>query len=338
MEVGRHLGRGQRRAAAATRQVDPEVFLLNLRGRHNLTLRTEEGFRAAIQHFHAATRKDPTFAPCHVGLADGYIMLVNYGLIPIAEGVPPARSALDQALELDPGSAEAYRALAQLRWNVEFDWPGARQAYEHSLRLDPNAAGTHYWYGTFLGVWGRFEESFTELRRALELDPLSLIVTAVIGWTHYFAGEVEQALPFYEAALRIEPNFLLGRWFRGEALVELGRFPEGLAELEAAYDLSGHSARMLGYLGYAYGRSGREDLARRALQELEQRSRQGYVPPYFLALVHCGLGDASAALDHLDRAVTLPDSMVRDLKVDPPLALLRPEPRFRSLLARIGLT
>jgi TolB-like protein len=336
-EVHSRLGRGRIRKLPPRRQVDPEVYLLDLQGRHYLTLRTEAGFRSAIQCFDEATRRDPTYAPSFVGLADGHNMLVNFGMIPVKQGVPATKAALGKALELDPDSAEAHRALATIRWIAEFDWPGAEREYRLAIGLDPNSALTRYWYGMFQGIWGRFDDGIVELGRALDLDPLSQIVVAGIGWIHYFARRYDEALRYYDKTLQVDPAFFLGRWWRGEALIELSRFEEGIADLERAVELGGGTSRSLGYLGYAYGRAGRRDEARALLRTLEERGADGYVPPYFPALICCGLREVEQAFEFLHQAVALPDSMARDLKVDPPLDILRPDPRFRDLLGRVGL-
>ena len=187
-------------------------------------------------------------------------------------------------------------------------------------------------------MWGRFDEGIAELKRAQELDPLSLSIPAVIVWIHYFARRFDQAIEYYQRMLGIDPEFLLGHWFLGQALVELGRNEEGIAELQKAADLSNRSSRLLAYLGYGLGRAGRNGEANALLAELDDRSRQDFVPPYFLALIHCGLGQEERALDCLERACELPDTMIRDLKVDPPLEVIRSDPRYHELLRRVRLT
>jgi tetratricopeptide (TPR) repeat protein len=176
------------------------------------------------------------------------------------------------------------------------------------------------------------------LERARALDPLSLNVLAVTGWMHYFARRHREALPYYRHTLAVDPNHLMAHWFLGEALVELEQWREGLAELESALALSQRSARFLGYLGYACGRAGRRSAALALLRELEQSAAGRYVPPYFFALIHAGLEDRSRALDELERAWQARDSMLRDLKVDPPWQSLHGEPRYRALLERLRLT
>ena len=336
-EVNIKLSPDEDHRLSVTATVDPDVHLLVLKGRHHWESRTEPSFRDGIRCFRKALKKDPTHAPAYVGLADCYNMLVNYGFIRVNDGTPKAKAALERALELDPNSGEAYRALAQMKWQCEFDWTSAYEQYHRALRLDPSSSLTRFWFGAFLGVWGRFDEGIAELKRAQEMDPLSLLVPALIGWTNYFAGRFDDAIEHYLPILEMDPDFMVGHWFLGEALIELGRNEEGVAELERAAELSDRSSRSLAYLGYGYGKGSKYEEANALLSELERRSRQGFVPPYFLALVHCGLGRIDEAFEYLNVACDLPDTMVRDLKVDPPLEVLRKDSRFEELLRRIRL-
>lgn len=337
-EVDVQLTPLERQGFAHRRQVEPEVFLLDLEGRHFVARRTEDGFRHALDCFQRAIQLDPTFAPAHAGLAEAYAMLGNYGIAPPREVHAPARAAAERALELDPGLAEARRTLALLRWQFEFDWAGAEEEYRRALALGPHSALVHWWHGTFYGVQGRFEECRSEHERALALDPLALNVVAVMGWMLYFARRHREALSFYRRVLEVDPDHLMGRWFLGEALIELGEWGEGLRELETAVTLSKRGSRFLGYLGYALGRAGRPKEARALLRELGQRRGAGYVPAYFVALVHAGLGESEGALDELERAWEERDTMLRDLRVDPPWQLLHGSARYRELLRRVRLS
>lgn len=326
------------RIAQERPRVDPEVYLLELEGRHIWNRRTEQAFLEALGKFQQAIARDPDYAPAWVGIADCQNMLGNYGILPPREVHGPARAAALHALELDPGSAEAYRALAQLHWNLEFDWAAAEAAYQQGARLDPNSSLVHYWHGVCLGVQGRFAESFAALARARELDPLALHVLSVIGWMHYHSRRYAESLPYYEQVLARDSDYLMGHWLLGEACVELGDHQRAIAALERALALSGRAARFLGYLGYAYGRAGQPAQARAMLDELATLRGRRYVPLYFPALVQAGLGDSPAALDTLERAWEERDTMLRDLKIDPPWEPLHGEPRYRALLDRLGLT
>jgi TolB-like protein/Flp pilus assembly protein TadD len=319
------------------RQVDPQVYLLDLEGRHFIGRRSEENFRRALDCFQRAAALDRTYAPAYAGIAEAYAMLGNYGIAPPRDVHAPARAAAQRALEIDPSLAEAHRTLALLSWQFEFEWLEAEREYRRALELDPNSAVVRGWYGLCQGIQGRFEDCLDELERARSLDPWSLYIAAIEGWMHYFDRRYADALPYYRGVLEVDPQHLMTRWFLGEALVELGEHEAARRELEAALELSGRSSRLLGYLGYAHARAGRLPEARATLAELEARRATRYVPRYFDALVHAGLGDGPAALGALEQAWQERDSMLRDLKVDPPWASLQHEPRYQALLRSLGL-
>ncbi|HSE42114.1 MAG TPA: protein kinase, partial [Acidobacteriota bacterium] len=138
------------------RKIDPEVYLLVLRGRHAIEKRTEASFRAAFNFFEQAIDLDPTYAPAYVGLADSQNMLVNYGFVPPREVLSRSLAAVQKALELDESSADAHRVLAFIHWQFQFEWRKAIEEYERALQLDPNSAITNYFFGVYLGVIGFF--------------------------------------------------------------------------------------------------------------------------------------------------------------------------------------
>jgi tetratricopeptide (TPR) repeat protein len=315
-------------------QVDPEVFLLELKGRYLVAKRTEHACRMALECFHRAIDRDPSYAAPYVGLADSFSMLWNYGMIAPAEAQRLVLAAIDRAAALRADPADIHRLKAFVHWQFHpHDWLAAIEEYERALTAAPGAAILWQWSGVLMGVLGRPEAARERLRRAAELDPLSLLIPAVEGWTTcYFARRFEAAIPYYRRVLEMDPESVPALWYLGEALTELGRHEEALAAFEKALRVSERMARLLGYYGYACGRAGRTDLARAALNELEQRARRTYVPAYFPALIHAGLEDVSAALRELERSYSERDSMLRDLKVDPPWDRLRSEPRFRALM------
>jgi tetratricopeptide (TPR) repeat protein len=320
-----------------TRGADPEVLQLVARGRHLWNKRTEDGLRTALVCFQHATDRDPLHAPAWIGIADCLNMLANYGFAAPRDCRPRVRAAAERAIALSGESADALRALALATWQFDFDWTGAERLYQRALERQPDAALTHYWYGVLLGVTRRFTEGLKEFVRAEELDPLLLVIPAARGWFTLFAGRAEEALAILRRVLALDAGLHPALWFAGQALTALGRHDEAVAALTMALELAGRTGRLLGYLGYALGRGGREAEAHDLLTELRARSREGYVPPYFRALVHMGLGEREAALDRLNEAWAVRDTMLRDLGVDPPWWELRSEPRYQALLASLGL-
>jgi tetratricopeptide (TPR) repeat protein len=104
-----------------------------------------------------------------------------------------------------------------------------------------------------------------------------------------------------------------------------------------ACELGEETSRLLAYFGYSLGRAGRRDEALEVMAKLQKRAQTDYMPPYFYALIHCGLGQTNEALNWLQKAADLPDSMIRDLMIDVPLECLRTDSRYQDLLKQINL-
>ena len=167
---------------------DTEAYQLYLRGRFFWSKRTEEGFERAIGYFNQSIEKDPNYALASVGLADAYILMGVYCYQRPHEVMPKARQAAQKALELDNKLAEAHASLAHMRMLYDWDWPGAEKQFQRAIELNPGYAPAHLWYSLTLSSIGRLEEALIEIKRAQELDPLSLIINTDVGLVHYLAG------------------------------------------------------------------------------------------------------------------------------------------------------
>lgn len=324
-------------STALRRRVVPDVYLLDLKGRRLMESRTEEGFRAALVCFHRALDRDPTYGTSYLGVARAHNMLANYGIEAPAQAYPRARTAIERALELGADESESQGELAQMRWQFDFDWAAADQGYQRALDLAPRNARLWYWQGTMLAVSGCFDAALAALARSEELDPLSPIVPANRGWVHYFARRYPEAVAALREVLSLHPDLAPAHWFLGMTRIAQGHYTEAIESYVSAIERTGRISRLLGYLGHAYGRQGRRDEAEALLQELQQRARDTYVPPYFQALVLAGLDRSELALSELERAFEHRDSMLRDLFVDASFDRLRDESRFQRLIEGLHL-
>jgi tetratricopeptide (TPR) repeat protein len=326
-----------RPTVTGTPPTDMTIAGLLIRGRHLWTKRTEESLRTALRCFQEVTDRDPLQAKAWIGIADTLNLLSNYGIAPPGDSLVRVRAAVAQAVELEGESGDALRALALAAWQFEFDWKEAERLYQRALEADPGSALTHHWYGVLLGVTRRFDEGLAHFAQAEALDPLSLISLATRGWFTLFAGRPEEAHAILRRVLSLDTNYVPAYWFDGQALAVLGRHEEAIRSLTRAIELGGRTSRMLGYLGYVTGLAGRREEARALLDEVRQRAREDYVPPYFQALVLAGLEARAEALDELERALAVRDTMVRDLAVDTPWWGFREEPSYRALLREMQL-
>jgi serine/threonine-protein kinase len=312
------------------REVDKRAYEAYLRGRFYLERGEMEQARA---QFEQAVRIAPDWAPPHVGLANYYSSLPFFTDIPPAEVLPQARAELAQALELDETLAEAHAANAYIRAYYEWDWRAAEREFRRALELRPNYADAYFSYGRFLASRRRLDEAIAQVGRAVELDPLSLPLLANRALLDYFAGRYDQADSRLREVLKSDSTDVLAKWGRALVAEQQGKPNEAIAILEP---ISGSSLNRRSSLGHAYAVAGNLGRARAVLSELRTAAAKGYVPSYWFALVHAGLGQRDQALRYLERAYQERSTVLAYLLIDPRLAPLRSDPRFLALARRLG--
>jgi len=328
--ISAKLNDTEQRRPGTRREVDQRAYEAYLRGRFHLERGELEQARSL---FEQAGRLAPDWAPPYVGMANYYTSLPFFIDVPPAEVLPKARAALVQALELDETLAEAHAANAYIRAYYEWDWRAAEQEFRRALELRPNYADAYFSYSRFLASRGRLDEAIAQLGRAVELDPLSLPLQANRALLDYFAGRYDEADSALRKVLESDSTDGLAKW--GLALVaeQQGRADDAIAILEP---LSGGSFNRKSSLGHAYAVAGRTRQARRVLDTLRAASARSYVPAYYFALVHAGLGERDQALRYLERAHQERSSVLAYLLIDPRLAPLRGEARFLALARQLG--
>ncbi len=337
-QVRTRLSPERQRALARRHTQNAEAYDFFLRGRHFLNQRTPEAMQRAIESFQRATVADPTYSLAWANLA------MAYGSSPINSDVnprrvsPPTREAAVRAVAANPDVAEAQHALGHVNWMFEWDWPAAEAAFRRAIELDPSYSLVHLILAHLLSQTGRHAEAEPFMRRARELDPLNPLSYALSSQVAFQARDYAGALQHANRAIALDQEFWIGHQMRGQALEELGDHDLALKALATAARLSGRNSKPISLTGYILGRSGRTAEARDLLGALETASRQRYVPPYALALVHAGLGDADAAFEWLDRAYAARDVHLMFLTVDVKWDRYRTDPRFGDLLARCGFT
>lgn len=320
----------------AERRVDPEAYQACLKGRFLWNRRTHEDLYRALEFFSRSIEQDPDYAPAFAGLADVYLALLDYRYVPPNEALALATAAAMNALRLDEKLADAHTSLAHAKLH-SLDWDGAEREFRRAIQLGPGYPPAHFYYANLLTGRGRFEEALAEARLALRLDPVSMAAEANLAVLYYNAGRYEEALQSCRKALELEPGLPRPYDDLGRILLQTGPSSEAIANLEKAVSLSHRGARYLSSLGYGYGHTGRQDLAREILAELAEMSKQRYVASSDFAFVTAGLGERDRSIDWLERAVEERDSHLPFLQVDPRLASLRADPRFQALLKRVGL-
>jgi serine/threonine-protein kinase len=331
------LSRDERKRLGKRHTVNAEAYQLYLRGRYFLNIRTGGALKSARTLFERAVTEDPKYALAHAGLADCCALIaVNLRAASGNSLVQQARAAAMRALELDETLADGHVSLAFIRSRFDWDWTGAEAEFTRALALNPGHAPSRQWYAMFLASRSRFDEGLGEMKRALELDPLSLIIQSGIGRILHFAGRMDEAVIQYEHVLQTNPEFAqahidlaLTRMARGE--LQLAR-----TELTRAKAVVGELSTILLLEACCAVREGRIEIGRAAFRDLHQRYERGAAGADDLAMLAAVLGDWDPALQWLTEACAQRAPFLGYVDVEPAMAPLLQDPACRGLLRQHG--
>jgi serine/threonine-protein kinase len=313
-----------------------EAHQLYLMGRYHLNRLTDDGFAKSLEYFQQAIEKDSNFALAYTGMAESYNMLGNFNVLRPREVFPKARSAAMMALKLDDLLAEAHTALAVVKLTYDWDWSGAEREFKRAIELNPSDSEAHFEYGFHLTVMGHFDEAIVEMRRAQELDPVSLVKITGLAQVLSMARRYDETIQLCGNALEMDPNLGFAHWLLGFAYMWKGMYEPAIVAFQKAIPLSGDSPDEPAALGLAYALSGKSGEARKILDELKQRSKRKYLSPAVIATLQAALGEKDQAFASLDKAYDERDNLLVLLKVEPIFDNLRSDQRFADLLRRVG--
>jgi DNA-binding winged helix-turn-helix (wHTH) protein len=326
------LGHSERRASA--RSPDPKAVDAYLRGRALIDAHTTSDIGRGLAYFQEAIREDPEFAPPYAASARMYWLLTSYGVEPI-EALPLMKSASDKALELDDNLADAHAVRGLVLVYLQNNWQAGETEFHRALELNPGESATHAYYVTgFLLPLGRFDAAIAEMRRTLELDPLSVAFNSDLGFVQYFARRYGEAEAQFHKALQMEPSLPSANWALMQLYEQQERWPEAfgqfqkiLAGVENKPISPGKSVRRAQFSRQEYWEN------RIKMQEEIVKDLSDYVD---LAVVYARSGQKKKALDALEMAAARNDTYLKLINVEPALDPLRDEPRFRELVKKMN--
>ncbi len=312
-----------------------DAYQLYLKGRFYFARRTDEDIRRSIELFQQAIKLDPTFALAYVGVAESYNVMPSYPYMSPNDANPLAKAAVAKALEIDPDLPEAHTVAGMIAATYDWDWVKAEREFRRSLELDPNLAITHYRYAwTYLSPMGRHDEAIAEMKRAMELEPLSLTQGANFAAVYLYARQFDKALDQAKKTYDMDPNLVTGQNWICHAYDVNGMYAESLAISEKRTQ-SNHS--LFAALGYAYAKSGQRQKAEDVLKQWKEMEKTKYIGNYWVAIVRAALGEKEAAFAELEKAYQAHDWFFQRLKSDPFMDPLRDDPRFKDLVRRLGM-
>ena len=315
----------------------PEAYRLYLKGLFYWNKRTVDGLRKGIELFQQAIELDPEYALAYAGIAHSYNQLGFYQYLPPREAFPRAKAAATRALELDPSLGEAHTVLAVVRFWHEWNWAGAEAEFQRAMEASPDFVHAHHFYGIFLTAMEQFEEGLVGLRRAQELDPLSLPARASMGLCLYLARRYDESIAELEKILEMDSSFSAAHHILSSNYLQKQMWAEAIESAARAVELSDRGTYRLSLLGACLAASGRRAEAEAILAELAALSSRRYVSAAEIAFIHAALGQPDLAFDWFEKALAERAWGLVVLRVDPRADPLRADPRFTDLLRRVGL-
>lgn len=305
-----------------------EAYHCYLKGRFHWNKRAPQDLQKSIEHFKQSIVLDPNYALAFAGLADAYTLLANAGS-PAHEIMPKAREAALQAVSLDDNLAEAHAALGNVIIYYDYDFVGAELEHQRAIELNPNYATARHWYSELLMGLGRHEEAIAEIRQALDIDPLSLILNRQYGASLLFARQYGAAIAQMKKTLELDANFAVGHSTLGVAYRMNGNYEESVEELARFQELMGRE-QTAALMRESFAEGGWREF----LRAVTGKHRPANLTPYNLATFHAELGENDEAFVELNKSYQNREAILGLLRVDPRFDSLHDDPRFRDLLRR----
>jgi serine/threonine protein kinase/tetratricopeptide (TPR) repeat protein len=310
-----------------------------MRGSYYLRTVTQTSQQQAISHFQQALLSDPEYAPAYAGIAQAYLTLGgSLDAMPVDEGFRLARNAVEQALQLDEQLADAHTVFGVISFEYDWDWARAEREFVRALAANPSHQYARERYAMFLVSRGHTDAALSQMEQARQVDPLSPDVGAAIGTLLRYARRYEEAAAQYRNVLAAHPKNL-------RAELGLARTLNAMRQHDAALELFGSMkgpsrARIAAEMIVAQAGAGRLSEARANLAQLRRDEAEGeiIVPRSTYAYIYAYLGRKDEAFGFLRDALDWRDVSVLWLLVDPRFDPLRDDSRFRSCLARLGLS
>jgi serine/threonine protein kinase/tetratricopeptide (TPR) repeat protein len=318
---------------------NPGAYELYLKGRYSWNKRTVRDIEESISYFSQAIAKDPGYALAYSGLADAYGILTDYGGTP-SENFPKSNAAARKALALDATLARPHAILGYTEMEYDWDFAGGEAEFKKALELDPNDATAHQWYAEHIGsIGGREQEALTEANRAHQLDPLSPIISCVVGRVHYSARQYDEAIAICKKAANENPTFARPHFRLAYSYWAKRMYPQVIEEWKAFARLSDdqNESGFASGLEQGFRSAGWKGALNKGIEARQAQRKTGYSSALKIAELYADLGDKDQAFRWLNTAYQERDPYLLGLKTNFLFDLIRSDPRFAELVRKVGL-
>lgn len=314
-----------------------DAYQLYLRGQLIWHTRRQDWIEQSLAYYQQALEKDPDFALAHIGVAECYMMLSGHRKMSKQDAGVKAKSAILKALKIDDSLAQAHNALAEFRYQFEYDWAGAEKEFQRAIELNPNIAWIRQAYGWFLMSAGRFDEAALEMNKAGELDPSSLTIRAGRGRLYYFSRQYDKALEHFHNIIAVEPSDSSAYYALYTIYEQKQMYREALEAWLKCTTLNGMPTQRAEEIRQIFNANGWEELQLKHLERMEEKARTEKVNPFWLANLYVRLGRKEEAFVWFEKTFEAHDVYILQFKIEPGYDILRDDPRYAKLLGRIGL-
>lgn len=305
------------------------------RGRFFLEKRSPEKAIAEFQH---AITLDPSYALAFTGLADAYIWQASFTNDADKDLYGKAKTATDNALQLDPNLADAHSSLGRIKHWYEWDWAGAEKSFRRAIELNPNSGNARQFYSRLLTTLGRYDEALNQMYKAQELDPRSADLGVPLSGILEKRGEFDEALRVLQSTLDMDKDSRFARRGIANAYLLKGEYTKVLELGDEEFpNLRETDFAWASMLATAYFKTGKLDKATEMRQRLKKLAEKDPKSLYFLAYHDSEIGRIDEAIAALWKCIDLREERIVTTKDDPRFAAIKDDPRFQAILQKVNL-
>ncbi len=319
-------GEQQKQMARGTTQ-NSDAYQFYQKGRFYWNKRDPENIKKSIEYFRQAVQADPSYALAYAGLSEAYSVSSGYEVMSSREAHPLAQAAAKKAIQLDDSLPESHEAMA-VALSLARNWQDSEQEYRRTLELSPNDAVAHYFYAfSYLVPMGRLDDAAAEFRKALDIDPFSLIINTNYGVVLFMQRKYPEALQQYRKTLELQPGF-------GVAHLRLADFYAYQEDYVSASAERVKSDRT--FVAPPHPDRKSYALAEIAAADAVEK-KYGTRTPWQLAVAWTMLGEKDKALRALQESCTQEDDLEATFVRSPNFDPLHSDPRWGELMKCLGL-
>jgi TolB-like protein/DNA-binding winged helix-turn-helix (wHTH) protein/Tfp pilus assembly protein PilF len=322
-----------RTAPPLIEQTNAAAYEAYVKGRYFMLQPLEANVRRAREYFEQSIAADPDFALAHVGLSNYF---GTTDAIAPAEAMPRAKASAMRALALDENLAAAHAALAYVNYFWDWDWAETDRRFARAIELDPNDSKSRRWRALYLSAMGRSATAIEEIKRSIELDPVSVSAYDAAGAIYFDARQFDKIIEVAQRINELSPNDPRAMGHFSNGYLHQGKMKEALEFAERAVDVSNRNPLFLCLLAGTQHRAGLRKEAEQTLAEVTQIASKDYVPDVFLAIANLWMRGPEAAMPLLQRAYESRDGYVVIIKSTPWFDPMRDHPGYRDLVRRMN--